>query len=99
MKAKFELRAWLSENRETIISSYNKLAQEQLFNGITLKAFMTEIMENLQYNNVKSAARAGKMLPFVMGSIYFNNSTVVADDKRTNALAAKYAGTAYMALV
>jgi hypothetical protein len=39
------------------------------------------------------------MLPMLMGTIYFNNSTLDAPDRRTDALRAKYNNTAYMAMV
>ena len=99
MKATFEIQNWLSENREVVISKYNDLTNEKFFNGITLKNFMVEVLSAMVRNNVKSEKRAASMLPFLMGDIYFNNSKVVAEDKITNALKAKYAGTAFMALV
>jgi hypothetical protein len=34
-----------------------------------------------------------------MGDVYVNNSKIFAEDKVTNALRAKYEGTAYMAMV
>jgi hypothetical protein len=99
MKATFEITKWLSENRETIISNYNNLTKEQFFNGISLKDFMLQVMQAMQMNNVKSEKRASSMLPFLMGNIYFNNSKVEGNDKITEALKAKYEGTAFMALV
>ena len=53
----------------------------------------------MQMNNVKSEKRAASMLPFLMGNVYFNNSKVTGSDKVTDALKAKYNGTAYMAMV
>ena len=74
MKTTFELRTWLTENRETIISKFNSLTTEQFYNGITLKEFMVEIMSAMSRNNVKSANRAASLLPTLMGQIYFENS-------------------------
>lgn len=99
MKATFELKTWLSENRETIISKYNALTNEEFFNGISLKDFMVQVMNAMQMNNVKSANRAASMLPFLMGNVYFNNSKVTGNDKVTDALRNKYNGTSGMALV
>ena len=99
MKTQFDLKTWLGENRETIISKYNDLATENFFNGITLKDFMMQILAAMQMNNIKSAKRASSMLPFLMGNVYHNNSKVVAEDKVTSELKLKYEGTAYMSLV
>lgn len=99
MKAKFEITNWLSENREIVISKYEALKAEQFFNGISLKDFMIQILSAMQINNVKSDKRAASMLPFLMGNVYFNNSKVTGNDKVTDALKAKYNGTAYMAMV
>jgi hypothetical protein len=99
MKTQFELKTWLSENRETVIGKYNKLTQEKFFNGITLKDFMLQVMSVLVRNNVKSEKTASKILLIALGEIYMNNSKVIANDFKTDALKAKYSGTAYMAMV
>ena len=72
MKATFELTTWLSENREQVISKYNKLTSEEFFNGISLKDFMVQVLQSMQMQNIKSAKRAASMLPFLMGNVYFN---------------------------
>lgn len=99
MKATFELKTWLSENRETVISKYNALTNEQFFNGITLKDFMIQVLRSMEMQNIKSANRAASMLPFLMGNVYFNNSKVTGNDKKTEELRAKYQGTSFMAMV
>lgn len=99
MKAKFELKTWLSENREVIIAKYNALTNEQYFNGITLKEFMVAVMQMMINNNIKSDKRAAQMLPFLMGNVYMNNSNVYAQDKVTERLASQHQGTAFMAMV
>jgi len=99
MKATFELTTWLSENREQVISKYNKLTSEEFFNGISLKNFMVQVLQSMQMQNIKSAKRAASMLPFLMSNVYFNNSTVTGSDKKTEALKSKYEGTSYMAMV
>lgn len=99
MKAQFELKTWLAENREMVISEYNRLSAEKFFSGITLKDFMVQVFNSMVRNNVKSEKRASSMFPFLMGQIYFDNSKVVADDKVTSTLKEKYNGTAYMSLV
>lgn len=92
----FEIKTWLSENREVVIEKYNKLATEKFFNGISLKDFMLQVLSGMK--EIKSEKRAAKMLPFVIGDVYFNNSKIQnngLDEKFT----AQYKGTAYMAMV
>ena len=74
MKATFELRTWLSENRETIISEYEQLSNEEFFNGMSLQNFMIAVLNTMAINNPKSEKRSASLLPHVMGNIYFNNS-------------------------
>ena len=99
MKAKFELRTWLSSKRDYVIAEHTRLTQHPLYSGITLKEFMLEHLGDLEYNNVKSESRAEKMMPMFVGKIFLDNSKVHGEDKVTKALEAKYAGTAYMAMV
>ena len=99
MKTQFEIKAWLSENREVVISKYNDLTNEKFYNGISLNNFMVEVLNAMVRNNVKSEKRASSMLPFLMGDIYFNNSNINSVDKKTNELKEKYNGTSYMAMV
>jgi hypothetical protein len=53
----------------------------------------------MNMNRIKSAKTAEKNLPFLMGQVYFKNSTIDSPDMRQEALKAKYEGTAYMALI
>jgi len=76
MKAKFELRTWLTENRETIVNNYTKLTKEKFFSGISLKDFMIATMNALTMNNVKSEKTATSKLPFLMANVYCANSKV-----------------------
>jgi len=50
----FELKNWMSENREVVISKYNQLTTEKFFSGIALKNFMIEIFNLMSINNPKS---------------------------------------------
>jgi len=76
MKAKFELRTWLTENREIIVNNYTKLTTEKFFSGISLKDFMIATMNALTVNNVKSEKTASSKLPFLMANVYCANSKV-----------------------
>ena len=99
MKKGFELKAWMTENRDVVISKYEELKSEKFFNGISLKDFMMAVYNMMNINNPRSAKRAGDLLPFLMGNVYFENSKVTGNDKVTDTLKAKYEGTAFMALV
>lgn len=99
MKATFELRTWLSENRETVISKFNALTEERFYNGIDMKSFMIEVLKGMEMNNPKSEKRAASLLPFIMGNIYMNNSKVSGKDAKTESLKAAHEGTAFMAMV
>ena len=99
MKTTFDLKTWMTENREVVIEKYNKLINEPYFNGITLKDFMIQIYNLMQVNNPKSDKRCNSLLPFVMGQVYFNNSKVLGNDKVTDDLRNRYNGTSAMALV
>ncbi len=79
MKAKFELTAWLSQNRESIIAKYEALTKENFFQGQSLKMFMTEILQDMHRNNVKSEKTAASKLPFLMGQVYFDFSNPSAN--------------------
>jgi len=99
MKAKFELKTWLSENRNLVIEKYNELTKEANFNGISLKEFMSKVLTTMGYNNVKSEKKASSTLPHVLGGIYFNACKIEVIIDRDEILAEKYKGTAFMALV
>jgi hypothetical protein len=82
MKAKFELKTWMSENREIVISEYNKMTSEKFFNGCTLAQFMREVFHLMLMNNVKSERVAVSKLPYLMGNVYFQNTTVHVKDSQ-----------------
>ena len=95
----FELKSWMTENRDVVLESYKKLTEEKFFNGISLKDFMVQVFNLMVVNNIKSEKRAASMLPFLMGDVYAKNSRVEVVNDLDAKLAEKYRGTAYMALV
>ena len=99
MTTKFELRNWLSENREIVIAEYNSLTNDKFFNGISLKDFMVSVMKAMSMNNPKSEKRAASLLPNVMSRISADCSSIEAFDAVTARLAKRYEGTSGMALV
>lgn len=76
MKATFNLKDFLTANKETVLINYEKLKKEQFFNGISLKDFMILVMNMMANNNPKSDKRAAYLLPTILGTIVFNNSTI-----------------------
>jgi hypothetical protein len=99
MKAKFELKNFMTENREVVISKFEALQNEQFYNGISLKSFMIEIFNSMVRNNVKSEKTATSKLSFLMGQIYVENSRVEGRDMISEKLENKYKGTAFIAMV
>ena len=99
MTTKFELRTWLSENRDQVINEYNSLTNDKFFNGISMKDFMVRVMNAMAVNNPKSEKRAASLLPNVMSRISADCSSIEAFDAVTSRLAKRYEGTAGMALV
>ena len=82
MKTTFELNNWMSENREIVISKYNEMTNEKFFNGCTLKQFMCEVLHLMRMNNVRSEKTAASKLPYLMGNVYFQNTTVHVKDSQ-----------------
>ena len=99
MKAKFELKTWLSENREVVIEKYNKLTGEEFFNGISLRDFMIQVMKLMTINNPKSEKRAASLLHYIIGDAYVNNSKLKVVNNLDDKMRQKYEGTAYMAMI
>jgi DNA-directed RNA polymerase subunit E'/Rpb7 len=99
MKAKFELKSWLTENREVVIANYNKITAHQFFSGISLKDFMLKVYQLMEINNVKSEKRAASMLWSLTDRVVADNTKIEVVRDRDAEMANKYKGTAYMALV
>lgn len=99
MKAKFDLKTWMTDNRETVIAKFEKLQAEENYNGCTLKSFMTQVFQMMVNNRISSANQAESKLPHMMGFVYVANNRIEANDWKDEAQARKYAGTAYMAIV
>jgi hypothetical protein len=99
MKAKFELKNYMTANRELVISKYNDLSKEDHFNGISLKSFMMKIWNTMVMNNPRSEKTAAKTLSFALDNVYYDNCQIEVINDRDAKLAEKYKGTAYMALV
>lgn len=78
----FELKTFLAENRESVITKYNELQNEKFFSGITLRDFMVMVMKNIQINNPKSEKRASELLTSSIYYVYNQNVKIeVAFDR------------------
>lgn len=97
MKAKFDIKNFLSENREYLISQYNKLTTERFFSGISLRDFMVDVMRKMSY--YKSEKTANRFFIDVVDEVYMANRSIQGRDLRTERLERKYKGTAAMAMV
>lgn len=96
---KFELKSWMTENREIVIESHKNLTTEEHYNGISLKDFMVQVYRLMEINNPRSEKRAASLLPDLMEDVYWKNKRIEGNDATTERLAKKYEGTAAMALV
>ena len=99
MKAAFNLKNFLTENKAMVLTSYENLTKEKFFNGISLKDFMLQVMNVMQINNPKSEKRAATLLPSLVSMVIVNNSKIEVLNDLDAKLKAKYEGTAYMAMV
>ena len=76
MKAQFEIKNFLANNRDIIIAKYNELQNENFFDGISLKDFMFEIMHLFVMNRVKSEKTATSKLPSLLGMVFCKHNTI-----------------------
>ena len=75
MKNSFQLKNFLADNREVVIAKFEKLQKDDFYNGITLRNFMLEVFKSMENNNIKSEARANKMLPNILGQVVVDNKS------------------------
>lgn len=74
MKAQFELKSFLTENRETVINVYNETSKNQFFTELSLKDFMMQVYSRMAQQNAKSEKRAASLFPTILGEVAYNNS-------------------------
>ena len=95
---KFDTMAFLKENREMVIAKYNKLTEERFFDGITLKDFMTEVMNTMKRNYI-TKKNAMSTLQDVMGFIFCDHSRVMVINDRDAARKACRPNDQWMAIL
>ena len=99
MKATFNLKEFLTANKESVLINYEKLTKQEFFNGISLKDFMMQLMNLMQINNPKSEKRAASLLPDLTSMVIVSNSKIQCVNSLDDKMRAKYNGTSYMAMV
>ena len=92
MKA-FNLKQFLVDNREVVIASFNRLQGEILYNGCTLKSYMTQVMIIMELN-CKTEKAAKSKFEMLLSSVYYDNFS-----KSIDYLQRRYKGTQFEALV
>ncbi len=95
----FDLRTWMTQNREIVLFSYEQLTKEKFFNGVSLRDFMVQVYNRMLENNTKSDKRALSLIGGILESVSHQNSKIGTPNSIDAKLSAKYAGTAFMALV
>lgn len=95
MKKVFDLKVWMSENRNFVIEKFEGLQNEVHYNGITLKDFMVQVWNEMNRQRLTNEKQASQKLPFMVSNVVFENSTVTGNDYMIE----KYRGTQYAALV
>ena len=81
MAQRFDIMAEMSARREMVIESYNAATEHKFFDGITLKAYMTEVLAIIRNNNPRSAASLQKLLPLAIGEVKAKHTRIDARDK------------------
>ena len=99
MATKFEIREFLTANREEVIAKYNKLTQERFFNGISLRDFMLKVLHIMTINRFRSEKSARNGMNSLLDRVYYDNCSISTPNSKDDALKNKYKGTAYMAMV
>ena len=94
-KAKFDLMASLTANRDYVIAKFNELKNETLYNGLTLREFMLQIVHIMRVNNPRSEKRFNDIFKSLVGRVYNDNLHIEGSDYMVE----KYRGTAFSALV
>jgi len=95
MKTQFELKRFLTENRETVIEMYNRLTEERFFSGISLKDFMNKVYGYMLENNVNSEKRANSLFVGLIYRVYNNNVKIEVVFDRDAYIAKKYTNTVF----
>ena len=99
MKNQFDLKSFMTENREIVINAYNEASKHRFFNEISLARFMTQVLELMIENNPKSEKSAKSLLDGLTERVFNRNTKIGGNDVFTDRMRAKYKGTAMMAVI
>lgn len=91
---KFDLIAALSERREEVIAKHANTTD-----GISLKAFMMEVVNIFKMNRIASQKNFDNNFDFLLGQVTSDHYMPFAASEKDNAIRRQYKGTAFMALV
>jgi hypothetical protein len=95
----FNLKNFLTSNREIVLNSYKSASEHKFFNQISLANYMTQVFNYMVENNPKSDKKAMSVLISAIDRVSNKNTSISGSDFRTESLKAKYSGTAFMAIV
>ena len=95
MKTQFELKSFLTENRETVIEMHSRLTEERFFSGISLKDFMTKVYGLMLLNEIVTEKRANAHFVSLAQSVYNDNVKIEVIFDRDSYIAKKYTNTVF----
>lgn len=99
MKSNFDIKNFLTANREMVIAKYNDAQSNEFFNGMSLRDFMVKVMNSVSANRPASEKTAARFLEMAVSFAVSEATKIGVVNDLDKAMARKYNGTAYMALV
>lgn len=72
MKNQFDLKSFLTANRETVLAKYEMLKSETFFNGTDLRTFGMMVVDMMIRNNIKSEKTAKANFAFFLSQVYMD---------------------------
>lgn len=95
----FNLKSFLTENKEQVLYVYADYSTHATFNGTSLKSYMVDVMNNMMLNNPRSEAKAKNLFSQIIYTCAYKITEIQVINDRDAKTSAKYKDTAYMALV
>ena len=75
----FNLKNWLTENRNQISDFYNQLSQEQFFSNVSKRHFGIEVYNMMSINNPRSEKKAKDVLKNVLYQLEGKHTEIGVD--------------------
>jgi len=95
----FNLKSYLTGRKEEVLEKFENLTKEDHYNGISLKEFMVQFMNNMAANNPKSIKRADSLFIDLLYSVYYSNCEVGVIRDLDAIKAAKAPNQQWMAII